>query len=245
MTPLSRRRVLKGSLRVAGVAVLAGLGFGFGHALSWRSRRRYPLKPARYSEAGVRLIRLPGSVQDDGDFLASCIRCYRCQDACPCGAVQFFGDRSDAHYHTPYIDPSEKGCDMCMKCTDACPTDAITSLRPEDRFEVRMATVELREDLCLSYKAKRIRDEQSMMMELGRSPTEATALTERRGPCGECFMFCPVRGRAITLEPGAFLAPILHEDQCTGCGMCEEICREIVRGEPAIRVVPTRGRVRA
>ncbi len=41
-------------------------------------------------------------------------------------------------------------------------------------------------------------------MDLGLSPTESEALDERRGPCGECYMFCPLREQAIKLEPGLF-----------------------------------------
>ena len=108
--------------------------------------------------------------------------------------------------------------------------------------KVAMASVELFEDSCLSYKAKAIRNEQALLMEMGRAPTESQAIVERRGPCGECFMFCPLRNRAITLQPGSFLAPVIHVEHCVGCGMCEEICRTVVRGEPAIRVVRTRHR---
>jgi ferredoxin len=179
-------------------------------------------------------------LEDDDEFLAACIRCYRCQDACEPGALQFFTEKDGKHYHSPYVDPAIKGCEPCMKCTEVCPTNALTPMTIEQRREINMASVELREDLCLSYKAKRIRDEQAMMMELGREPTESEAPVERRGPCGECYMFCPVREHAIKLEPGAFLAPLVFPDECIGCGMCEEICRVIVRGEPAIRVVPIR-----
>jgi ferredoxin len=186
------------------------------------------------------LIRPPGALEDDDAFLAACIRCYRCQDACAPGAIQFFTEAAGKHYHSPYVDPAIKACEPCMKCTQLCPTTALSPLTARQRREVRMATVELREDLCLSHKAKRIRDEQAMMLELGRPPTESDAPVERRGPCGECYMFCPVREHAIKLEPGAFLAPLVYPDECIGCGMCEEICRVMVRGEPAIRVVPFR-----
>lgn len=187
------------------------------------------------------MIRPPGALEDDDDFLAACIRCYRCQDACEPGAIQFFTEKDGRHYHTPYVDPAIKACEPCMECTQACPTGALQAMTMDELPRVRMATVELREDLCLSYKAKRIRDEQAMMMELGREPTESDAPVERRGPCGECYMFCPMRERAIKLEPGAFLAPLVFPDECIGCGMCEEICRVILHGEPAIRVVAIRG----
>jgi ferredoxin len=188
------------------------------------------------------VIRPPGAVEEEA-FLAGCIRCYRCQDACDVGAIRFFTEADGIHYHTPYVDPALKACNLCMKCTKACPTHVLRPLEPEERAKAAMAAVELRTELCLSYKAKRIRDEQAMLVALGRKATESDALAERRGPCGECYMFCPLRERAIRLEPGAFLAPVVFEKECVGCGLCEEICRAVVRGDPAIRVVPKRWKV--
>jgi len=237
---VTRRDMLK---KTAGTAVAVGAAIAAGHELLQWDRNRYPSIPGPYRDRGIRLIRPPGAVEESA-FLAGCIRCYKCQDACDPGAIQFFTESDGEVYHTPYIDPSMRACTLCMKCTQVCPTNVLVPTEPEDRADVDMATVELREDLCLSYKAKRIRDEQAMLMELGREATEATAVYERRGPCGECYMVCPVRERAITLEPGAFLAPIVHADQCVGCGLCEEICRVMVRGDqPAIRVVSKRGHV--
>ena len=166
----------------------------------------------------------------------------KCQDACEPGAIQFYTERDGALYHTPYVDPAKAGCTLCAKCGPACPTDALLPF--EDKTEVDMGTVELREDLCLSYKAKFVRQQQELLVQAGRKPTEVEALVERRGPCGECYMFCPLRNRAIKLEPGAFLAPVVFTEHCVGCGMCEEICRTVVRGEPAIRVLRTRKSLR-
>ena len=238
--PVTRRKLLQNSIRTAAKAFAAGGAIVAGHKLLQDRATTYPAKAGR--AAGVRLVRPPGAV-DEAAFLAGCIRCYRCQDACEPGAIQFFTVGEGKHYHTPYVDPAVKGCNLCMKCTKVCPTGVLKPMEVKEKDTAAMATVELREDLCLSYKAKRIRDEQAMLMELGREPTESGAVVERRGPCGECFMFCPLRNRAIKLEPGAFLAPIVFADACVGCGMCEEICRVMVRDEPAIRVVPTRKRV--
>ncbi len=233
---MNRRGAL---VRLAGLAAGFGAAAAAGHGLLADPRRRAEL-PVSRDPPGRRLVRPPGAV-DEAAFLAGCIRCYRCQDACDVGAIRFFTEADGELYHTPYIDPAVKGCTLCMRCTRACPTHVLRPLKPRDRTRVRMASAELHQDLCLSHKAKRIRDEQALLMALGRPPTEATALAERRGPCGECYMFCPLRERAIRLEPGAFLAPVLVEKECAGCGMCEEICRVVTRGRPAIRVVPTRG----
>ncbi|RME40282.1 MAG: 4Fe-4S dicluster domain-containing protein [Planctomycetota bacterium] len=199
-------------------------------------KARYPAVRRPYARPPG-LLRPPGALPEE-DFLAACIRCYRCQDACEPGAIQFFSERDGLLFHTPYVDPAKKGCTLCNQCGPACPTGALVPF--SDRSEVDMGSVALREDLCLSHKAKRIRREQDLLARLGQRPTSSQAVVERRGPCGECYMVCPLRNRAIKLEPGSFLAPIVDPRACVGCGLCEEICRTVVRGEPAIRVVRTR-----
>jgi formate hydrogenlyase subunit 6/NADH:ubiquinone oxidoreductase subunit I len=230
--PWTRRHILRTLATSAGLAAVGG----FVHFLKRSGLAKYPAVKRPYERlAGI--LRPPGALPEP-DFLASCIRCYLCQDACEPGAIQFYTETDGELYHTPYVDPARAGCTLCNRCGPACPTGALAPF--ENRADVDMGSVELVEDLCLSFKAKRIRHEQELLMQLGQSPTESAAEAERRGPCGECYMFCPLRNRAITLLPGSFLAPVIHTEHCVGCGMCEDICRTVVRGEPAIRVVRTR-----
>lgn len=243
----SRRIFLKNAwktfLTITGIGALMG---GIHKALQKHSMK-YPVvrrtdrskKLYGLQSQGPRLIRPPGALEEK-KFLAGCIRCTRCQDACDVGAIRLFTESDGKIAHTPYIDPAIRACNLCMKCTSVCPSGVLQDLTVKDRAKANMGTVELKKELCLSHKAKRIRAEQGMLVDLGREATESIAPYERRGPCGECYMFCPLRGKAITLEPGAFLAPEIVTDVCVGCGMCEEICRTVVRGEPAIKVVSKR-----
>jgi ferredoxin-type protein NapG len=239
---VTRKEFLRRLLKGVGSLTVIGSACALGHLLLRQRPPKYPPLAERRQRHSVRLIRPPGALAEK-QFLASCIRCYQCQDACDIGAIQFFTEADRRYYHTPYVDPAIKSCNLCMRCTKVCPTGALIPMEVKERARVAMASVELRKDLCLSYKAKAIRSEQALLMEFGRAPTESEALDERRGPCGECYMFCPVRDRAIQLEPGSFLAPIIFTEHCVGCGMCEDICRVMVKGDPAIRVVPTRVRV--
>lgn len=225
---------------VGALTTAVGLSFvgGLVHWLSKAGLESYPIVHRPYEKLAG-LLRPPGALPEP-DFLAACIRCCRCQDACEPGAIQFYTESDGDLFHTPYVDPAKAGCTLCNKCGPACPTGALLPFA--DPADVDMGSVELRPDLCLSYKAKWVREQQELLVQLGRKPVEVEAGAERRGPCGECYTFCPLRHRAIRLEPGAFLAPLVFTEHCVGCGLCEEICRTVVRGEPAIRVVRTRKR---
>lgn len=246
----ARRGFLKKAAGLATTALGLAAGLVVGRGLLDGRNRRYPAKPAEYGPTGTRLIRPPGAI-DEEQFLAGCIRCYRCQDACEPGAIQFFSEASGRHYHTPYVDPAIKACTICMKCTEVCPTGVLLPMDVEQKAEVDMATVELDTDMCLSYKAKDRYNQRAANREVKLTPSleldeplvADDEMLERRGVCGECYMFCPLRGKAIEREPGEFFAPLIFTDHCVGCGLCEEICRQMVRGYPAIRVVPTRGEV--
>lgn len=246
----TRRAFVKKAIRLTATALGMAAAVLGGHALLRGRRSGYPANRSKFGPRGVRLIRPPGAVEER-EFLAGCIRCYRCQDACERGAIQFFGQDQGELYHTPYVDPGIVACNVCMKCTRVCPTGVLRPMEIEDKAQIEMATVELDVDRCLSYKAESRYDERAANWETKLTPSlEPVELpdpfdptSQRRGPCGECYMVCPVKERAITRKPGEFFSPIVFEDQCIGCGLCEEICRQLVRGEPAIRVVATRGEV--
>ena len=242
----NRRGFLGRLIRAAATVATAAAGLAAGHWLLGKRRVRYPVNRAQYAPPPTRLIRPPGAV-DEARFLAGCIRCYRCQDACDIGAIRFFGESAGRNYHTPYVDPAVKACTLCMKCTRVCPTGVLKPLEIEDKAKVKMGTVELDIDRCLSYKAKARYNERAARWEVKQKPSldyeppEATPeVLQRRGACGECYDWCPLPKVAIDREPGEFLAPLVFPDACVGCGLCEEICRQVVRGDPAIRVIPIR-----
>lgn len=246
----TRRSFLKKTIRLTATASGMAAAALTGHALLRRRRPDYPANRAQFGDRPVRLIRPPGAVEEE-KFLAGCIRCYRCQDACERGAIQFFGESHGEVYHTPYVDPAVVACNICMKCTHVCPTGVLRPMEIEQKGEVDMATVELNGDSCLSYKAEAWNDERASTWETkftpSLEPVELPDVTDpsftRRGPCGECYMVCPLKEKAITEKPGKFFSPVIFPESCIGCGLCEEICRQLVRGTPAIRVVATRGEI--
>jgi ferredoxin-type protein NapG len=190
--------------RIGAIAVKGACGAGL--LLGFETLRGGGTTPAAL-RGDLGLLRPPGA-GTEAEFLALCIRCTRCADACEAGCIELCGPEGGILHGTPYIMPAEKGCTLCMACGEACPSQALRPLR--SRQEARMGVAVVDERLCVSHNGT--------------------------GVCGACHTACPLRNRAITQDFRN--APIVHADQCVGCGLCEEVC--IVRDRRAIRVVTDR-----
>ena len=164
-------------------------------------------------------LRPPGALDED-TFLARCIRCQRCADACPNNAILPLDDSQGRDRRaTPYIKPRRQTCMLCngvegdyLKCTEACPSGALQTIRkePEEiQRKVAMGVAEIDLALCYSYN---------------------------NWSCGACQRACPFPGIAMKL--GLWERPEVVPEACVGCGMCERAC---IRYPQAIRVKP-RGR---
>ena len=155
------------------------------------------LREGQEAAAGMRgdlgIVRPPGS-QDEDAFLASCVRCTRCADACKAQCISFFGPEAGKLQGTPYILTADRACTLCMECGPACPSEAIAVLPAMEDADMGVALVD--ERLCVSHNGT--------------------------GVCGACHTVCPLKNRAITQNFRN--APEEHADACTGCGLCEEVC---------------------
>lgn len=194
-----RRTFLK---ETAGTAIVLGAGAVLGGVVS-RSRpeRSAPLRP-------------PGALPEE-EFVATCIRCMRCVDACPnrcLETVPAVNATRDAG--TPAMYPRKAACMLCasedgdfLKCTQACPSGALTLVgktREDIHESVAIGIAEIDFDLCYSYN---------------------------NWSCGACYRACPLAGEAMTV--GAWERPTVHAESCVGCGCCERSC---IRYPHAIRV---------
>ncbi len=167
------------------------------------------------------VLRPPGA---DKSFLASCIRCGLCVEACPYLTLKLATFGSGIEAGTPYFEPRKIPCYMCkdIPCAVACPTGALD--------------------------VNRLRDEESKIninkSQMGVAVVDTTHCIAYGGiQCDACYRACPLIGKAIVLEyrhstftnEHANLLPIVDADFCTGCGMCERAC---VTQKPTIRVLP-------
>ena len=196
---IDRRTAMADMARAAGVACLGGFSLA---ALVQVS-----------GTADARALRPPGARPEE-DFLASCVRCGLCVQACPYDTLSLAEWGQEAPVGTPYFTPREEPCYMCqdVPCARACPTGALDNSVDIRDAEMGVAVLVGQED-CLNYKGMN---------------------------CSICVRVCPIRGDAITLEPGEvggrqIMIPTVHSDHCTGCGTCEKHC---VTGHASIRVLP-------
>ena len=159
------------------------------------------------------LLRPPGA-QSESDFMARCVKCGKCLEACPYRAVHVAPGNAGAAAGTPVIDAREQACRLCedFPCTEACPTEALRNV--ETRSDVRMGVAVIDEDVCIAFQGMR---------------------------CEVCYRVCPLIDQAIAIDYRlregdaihSVFAPVIDEDACVGCGLCVERC---VVSEPEVPI---------
>ncbi|MFQ5500935.1 MAG: 4Fe-4S dicluster domain-containing protein [Phycisphaerae bacterium] len=200
---LTRREFVKQSaavgITIGGGVYLSGKSLGTAGDSAWGAESSPRLRP-------------PGALDEEA-FLATCIRCMRCVDACPNHALVSVA-QGEAGAGTPTMHPRKAACMLCMgdegdwlKCTEACPSGALKLVKKERddiRRNVHIGIAEIDLDLCYSYN---------------------------NWSCGACFRACPLASEAMTV--GLWERPTVHPEACVGCGCCERSC---IRYPHAIRV---------
>lgn len=202
----SRREVLKFGLKAASLAIAGGF--------LWSTQTGL--------KAQTLLLRPPGA-KKEGDFMASCIRCGLCVEACPFDTLKLARLGEGVSFGTPYFTPRTTPCYMCqdIPCTVACPTDAL---------DKKLVSSEGKLDINKSRMGVAVVDMYSCIAFAGIQ-------------CDACVRACPLINKALLLEyrrnerteKHAFLLPVVDANYCTGCGKCENAC---VTKKAAIFVLP-------
>ena len=139
-------------------------------------------------------LRPPGALEGE-EFLDRCTSCAQCVTVCPVNAIKLARSDDSRLDGKPFIDPQSQACVICDEL--ACMYACPTgALIPTPRDGIRMGLAVVRESLCV------------------RSHGE---------DCQICVDKCPVGTRAI--EIGVEGGPVVvHDDACTGCGVCQMYC---------------------
>ncbi|MGI6105610.1 MAG: 4Fe-4S dicluster domain-containing protein [Raoultibacter sp.] len=150
------------------------------------------------------LIRPPGTTSES-DFMARCIKCGRCIEACPYVSIIPAEIQDGFAEGTPIIDVREQACRLCedFPCIEVCPTDALKAV--ETRKDVDMGYAVINEDVCIAFQGMR---------------------------CEVCYRVCPLIDEAIKIDYRmregdaihSVFAPIIDTEVCVGCGLCVERC---------------------
>jgi len=179
----------------------------------------FPLYRASAGAAGSlppEAIRPPGALAEK-EFLARCLRCGACGNACPTAAIQpSFAETGLEGIYTPIVVPRRGWCEpSCTLCGQVCPSGALRPLTADEKgwsrpggYGVRIGTAFVDRGRCLPWAM-------------------AT-------PCIVCQEVCPTAPKAIRLEaataigrdgrPVALQRPVVDPVGCVGCGLCEAKC---------------------
>jgi ferredoxin-type protein NapG len=187
---------------VAGLVGLAAMGLPFGVARLLQPATGANINPstADKSKRNIlnkslrNILRPPGALKQDANFVGACIGCGLCGEVCPPRCIKFYKNDGGANANTPYIDAAEKACTLCNKCMEICPTKALTET---PRPEIDMGIAQIDRAACYPWVDK--------------------------GICGACVAICPLGTKAISFKEWNQYKPLIH-DACVGCGLCVEIC---------------------
>jgi polyferredoxin len=165
------------------------------------------------------LMRPPGSVEE-GEFLAKCIKCDQCINACPTNVLQpaTYQEAGLEGLWTPVMNFETGHCQLkCTVCSEVCPTGAIRKITVEEKLgkgnyeeegPIRLGTAFFDTGRCLPHA-----------MEI---------------PCVVCEEVCPTSPKAIQTKDEEVMdvfgnivvlnKPFMVPDLCIGCGICEHEC---------------------
>lgn len=164
-----------------------------------------------------RPIRPPGSVPER-EFLQMCIRCGECFKACPNNVLQAEGFLQGLEgLWTPQVQADWAGCESsCNACGQVCPTGAIRALPLEEKRVARMGLAVVDEATCLPYAGSEACD--LCVQECHAAGYHAIEYKQ---------VGTEVDDNGLPLEGTGFLAPVVLDDRCVGCGLCQTRCYAI------------------
>ncbi|MFO1485252.1 MAG: 4Fe-4S binding protein [Verrucomicrobiaceae bacterium] len=164
-----------------------------------------------------RPVRPPGSVPEK-EFLQMCIRCGECFKACPNNVLHAEGfEQGFEGLWTPMVKADWAGCESsCNACGQVCPTGAIQPLPLEVKKKTRMALAEVNLQTCLPHAGKEA---------CQLCVDDCTAAGYNAIEFIQVHTKTDANGNPV--EGTGYVAPVVLDDKCIGCGLCQTRCHGI------------------
>lgn len=155
------------------------------------------------------------------------------------------GDAGEKFLRPPGARPEKEflsRCLQCGQCAQVCIFDCIRMRRGFDVFAIGTPEINPKEAPChLCLRCSAICPSDALMDVPIEKVRMGTARLDRKKCytwtefllCRSCYERCPIKWRAMKLERGEY--PVIIEDACAGCGLCEHVCPA-----NAIVITPTR-----
>ena len=158
------------------------------------------------------VLRPPGALKPDEEFLAACTGCGDCIPVCPPECIITIEGENDRL--VPVIEPSVKPCYLCteLPCITACDEGALVDPGGPERVRLGIAKVDPRR--CVTFKGETCRScyaacpypDRAIMLIGGRPLIGSGACTG----CGLCEKACPEHPKAIVVIAERNLVPGLR-----------------------------------
>ncbi len=163
------------------------------------------------------LLRPPGSVPEK-EFLQLCIRCGECFKACPNDVLHPQGfEQGLEGLWAPIAVPNWSGCESkCNNCGQVCPTGAIRALSIEEKFAAHMGLAIINEQTCLPHAG--VEACQMCVDECNAAGYKAIEFRRVR---------VEVDPDGNPVADSGFSAPVMINDLCVGCGLCQTRCHGV------------------
>ncbi len=160
----------------------------------------------------AKLLRPPGALKPDEEFLDACTGCGDCIPVCPPSCI-FTVEHEDGR-NIPVIDPSATPCYLCteLPCIKACDEDALVD--PGGPERVRLGIAKIDPKRCVTFQGESCRScytscpypDRAIMMIGARPLIGSGACTG----CGLCEHACPEHPKAIEVIAERNLVPGLR-----------------------------------